>query len=113
MYKIIKESIASSACYKGKLARALYKKPAHHTHPGPVLSMDITGKIAPTEEVGEKYIATFTNFARKYSFVMPLPRKSEVYNSIVTAIQYTIRTFGWPPTVVHSNNAKEYVSAAV
>lgn len=66
---------------------APHKRTTHKTQPGRVLSTDITGTITPTAELGEKYIARFTEVASKYSFVMPLRRKSDIYDAIETAIQ--------------------------
>lgn len=42
---------------------------------------------------------------------MPLPRRTEVHDAIVTEIDYTITTHGSPPFLIHSDNAKEYLSA--
>lgn len=58
-------------------------------------------------------MATFTDVATRFKFVMPLRRKSEVYHAIVAALSYVHQPCGEPPALLHSYNAKEILSEAV
>lgn len=44
---------------------------------------------------------------------MPLRRRTEVLKAIITALDHTKAIFGKPPVIIHSDKAKEYLSAAV
>lgn len=61
------------------------------------------------EELVEKYIAAFTDRARRYSSVMLPRRKSDINDAIVAAVQCTIQMFCWLPAVLLSDKAKEYL----
>lgn len=114
-HKISHAHITSTACYKGKFARAPHKSTTHNIRPVQVLSadIDIARPISPTGDLSEKYLPTFSDIACGYSFVMPIRRKGDPYEAVVTAIQYTMKIFGRPTAVLISNNAKEYLSAAI
>lgn len=68
--------------------------------------MEFTGKQ------GDKYFVTFTEVGIRYTFLIPVIRRSGVLKSIVTALNYTHTTFGVYPRLLHSYNANNFVSLA-
>lgn len=57
---------------------------------------------------GEKYIVTFTDVGSRYTFVMPVRRRSGVLNDILAPLKYTNTTFGDHPILMNYENAKEF-----
>lgn len=99
--------IRFSAFYEVKLFCDPHRRTTHITTPGRIISTDITCYITHTGELSENYLATITAVASRYIFFMPLRRRSEVYDSITLAINYTTHTFCKPPAINHSDNAEK------
>lgn len=107
------EPLICTSWKRGKMYRSPHYRRTHSTTPGRMLCTGVVGPIYRTGTEGEVYFATSTHLSTRYFFLMPLRRRSDVHDSVNTEIQYTNATFGTPTFLIHSDNAKEYVSTAI
>lgn len=105
------EFITCTAFHRGKIARAPHKLTT--TASGTVLFTNLDDPITTIGDLGERYFVTFTDVGSRFTYPVHLQSKSQVLDAILMAIPYTKTKFGRPPTLIHSDNAKSFVSAAV
>lgn len=111
--KLSTAKLTCSSCFTGKMHRAPHRRVEHKCDRGDILSTDVVGPLDHIGINGERYFVTFTDLASRYTFVVCVQRKSAVLDAITHAIKYTADATGRPPRIIHSDNAKEYLSQAV
>lgn len=76
------------------------------------MSTDVGGPVYPLGPNREKYYVTFTYVRSRYSFVIPIKKKAQVFQEIIAALTYARHVRKVALTIVHSDNSKEYVAKA-
>lgn len=104
--------LSCSACKIGKMQRAPHRRVDRHVDVGKIMCTDVAGPLYPTGDNGERYIITFTDVGSRFTFVIPLTSRAYVTQAIIAALVYTKHNTGQVPSIIYSDNAKEYLSAA-
>lgn len=104
--------LSCAGCHVGKMQRAPHKRVQHDLPTGAVMCTDVAGPIHPPGQNGERYIITFTDVGSRFTFVIPIKTRAHVPQAVMAALTYAKNANGQVPSLIHSDNAKEYLSNA-
>lgn len=99
-------------CTKGKLARIPFPKTdaSRATRKLDLVHTDLCGPMQTATPSGKRYYMTMIDDYSRYTEVYFLKNKSEAAEIIKGYVQYTKNTFGKAPSVIRSDNGREYVN---
>lgn len=97
-------------CAKGKLSRNPFPK-GHANRAKRILDLvhtDLCGPMQATTPSGKRYFMTMIDDYSRFTEIFFLKDKSEVADKIEEYTQYVKNKFGRAPTVIRSDNGREY-----
>ena len=102
--------ITCSSCAAAKQQPALHQTTTHRYRVGEALGSDICGSFNPPSRQGNKYILTVFDTGSRYlivDFLKPRADTPHRLDRILTALK---QRNGCKPRLIHTENAKEYIS---
>ncbi|KNZ53269.1 hypothetical protein VP01_3298g1, partial [Puccinia sorghi] len=86
------------ACALGEMTKASFKsKHQQAKRPFEELDLDLIGPISPVSREGDKYILTVVDSNTRYCSAIPINKKSDMFETLSTIIEYKSKRFGYHP----------------
>lgn len=77
------------------------------------LDLDLIGPISPVSREGDKYILTVVDSNTRYCSAIPINKKSDMFETLSTIIEYKSQRFGYHPLVFHSDRGRVFINTAM
>ncbi|KNZ48091.1 hypothetical protein VP01_5919g1, partial [Puccinia sorghi] len=110
----LKNITECKSCALGKITKASFKSKHQRARRAfEELHLDLIGPINPTSRDGDKYILTVVDSNTRYCSAIPINKKSDVFDTLSTILNYEAKRFGYYPSVLHSDRGGEFINQAM
>ncbi|KNZ61400.1 hypothetical protein VP01_1405g4 [Puccinia sorghi] len=107
----LKDFSACKACAVSKVTKRLfYTRHSKASKPFEEIHLDIVGPISPMSREGHHYFLTVVDSCTRFCSAIPIKSKSDVSTYLTQAIDLEARQIGYYPTVIHSDQGKEFIN---
>ena len=106
-------TMTCSGCIDGKTAKRPHRRTTHDTIRGDSLSSDVCGPIKPTSTHNANYFLTVIDTKTRYIWVHCINNRAQVPHTIINAIDQVATENGQQPSLLVTDNAKEYLAKQV